>query len=109
MAPHISVLAWRISMDRGARGLQSMGSQRVGHSGATEHDTLLSFICFLDFSLSLIHLLNKCFLITYCMQSGFRYWGFRSERQRCWNHQGLIAKRMETHEKEVPEYLEYPG
>ena len=31
MAIHFSILAWRIPMDRGAGGLQSMGSQRVGH------------------------------------------------------------------------------
>ena len=29
MATHSSILAWRIPMDRGAGGLQSMGSQRV--------------------------------------------------------------------------------
>ena len=32
MAAHSSILAWRISMDRGAGGLQSMGLQRVGHN-----------------------------------------------------------------------------
>ena len=32
MAVHSSILAWRISMDRGAGGLQSMGLQRVGHN-----------------------------------------------------------------------------
>ena len=31
MATHSSILAWRISMDRGAWWLQSMGSQRVRH------------------------------------------------------------------------------
>ena len=31
MATHSSTLAWRIPMGRGAGGLQSMGSQRVGH------------------------------------------------------------------------------
>ena len=31
MATHSSVLAWRIPMDRGDSGLQSMGLQRVGH------------------------------------------------------------------------------
>ena len=31
MATHSSILAWRIPMDRGAGGLQSMGLQRVGH------------------------------------------------------------------------------
>ena len=32
MATHSSILAWRISMDSGARRLQSIGSQRVGHN-----------------------------------------------------------------------------
>ena len=32
MAVHSSILAWRISMDRGAGGLQSMELQRVGHN-----------------------------------------------------------------------------
>ena len=31
MATHSSILAWRSPTDRGACGLQSMGSQRVGH------------------------------------------------------------------------------
>ena len=31
MAAHSSILAWRLPMDRGAYGLQSMGSQRVSH------------------------------------------------------------------------------
>ena len=31
MAAHSSLLAWRTPMDGGAGGLQSMGSQRVGH------------------------------------------------------------------------------
>jgi len=32
MATHSSILAWRIPMDRGAGGLQSMVSQRVRHN-----------------------------------------------------------------------------
>ena len=31
MATHSSILAWKIPMDRGACGLQSIVSQRVGH------------------------------------------------------------------------------
>ena len=31
MAKYSSTLAWRIPMDRGAWGLQSMGSQRIQH------------------------------------------------------------------------------
>ena len=36
MATHSSTLAWENAMDRGACGLQSMGSQRVGYDWATE-------------------------------------------------------------------------
>ena len=32
MANHSSILAWRIPLDRGACGLQSMGLQRVIHN-----------------------------------------------------------------------------
>ena len=32
MAAHCSILAWEISMDRGAGRVQSTGSQRVRHS-----------------------------------------------------------------------------
>ena len=39
MATLSSILAWRISIDRGACGLQSMGPQRVGHDWGTMHST----------------------------------------------------------------------
>ena len=34
MATHSSILAWKISWTEEPGGLQSMGSQRVGHDGA---------------------------------------------------------------------------
>ena len=37
MATHSSVLAWEIPWTKEPGGLQSMGSQRVGHDLATEH------------------------------------------------------------------------
>ena len=37
MATHSNILAWRMPMEPG--GLQSMGSQIVGHDGATKHRT----------------------------------------------------------------------
>ena len=37
MATHSSVLAWEILSSEKPGGLQSMGSQRVGHNWATEH------------------------------------------------------------------------
>ena len=41
MATHSSHLAWRIPWTEGPRGLQSVGSQRVGHdcSGRAQHGT----------------------------------------------------------------------
>jgi len=35
MATHSSVLAWKIPWTEESGGLQSMGSQRVGHDSAT--------------------------------------------------------------------------
>ena len=37
MATHSSILAWEIPWTEKPGGLQSMGSQRVGHDLATEH------------------------------------------------------------------------
>ena len=35
MATHSSILSWKISWTEGPGGLQSMGSQRVGHNWVT--------------------------------------------------------------------------
>ena len=37
MATHSSILAWRIPWTEEPAGLQSMGSQRVGHDRKTKH------------------------------------------------------------------------
>ena len=37
MATYSSILAWRIPWKEEPVGLQSMGSQRVGHDSATKH------------------------------------------------------------------------
>ena len=42
-ATHSSVLAWRIPWTEEPDGLQSMGSQRVGHDQATKHSTGLIY------------------------------------------------------------------
>ena len=47
MATHSSILAWRIPWTEESGGLQSMGSQRVGHHWAT--DTLLFTFSFVQF------------------------------------------------------------
>ena len=41
MAPHSSILAWRIPWTEEPGGLQSMGSQRVGHDWATSLSLML--------------------------------------------------------------------
>ena len=40
MATHSSILAWRISWTEEPDGLQSMGSKRVKHNGATNTHSL---------------------------------------------------------------------
>ena len=37
MATHSSILAWKTPWTEEFSGLQSMGSQRVGHNGTPEH------------------------------------------------------------------------
>ena len=39
MATHFNILAWRIPWTEEPGGLQSMGSQRVGHDLATNNST----------------------------------------------------------------------
>ena len=41
MATHSSILAWRIPWTKETGGLQSMGSQRVGHNWVTNTQDLL--------------------------------------------------------------------
>ena len=43
MATHSSILAWKIPWTEESGGLQSTGSQRVGHDPATSLSLLLSF------------------------------------------------------------------
>ena len=42
MATHSSILAWRIPWTEEPGGLQSVGSQRVGHDRMTKHSTITS-------------------------------------------------------------------
>ena len=41
MAIHSSILTWKIPWTEEPSELQSRGSQRVGHDGATEHSSVL--------------------------------------------------------------------
>ena len=49
MAPHSSILAWRISCTEEPGGLWSMGSQRVGHDSsglAGTHTCITKSLCY---------------------------------------------------------------
>ena len=45
MAPHSSILAWKIPQTEEPDGLQSMGSQRVGHEWTTKTHTHTHTVC----------------------------------------------------------------
>ena len=55
MATHSSILAWRIPWTEEPGGLQSTGSQRVGHDRATSLS--LSLGCFIDLFIVFIYFL----------------------------------------------------
>jgi len=57
MATHSSILAWRIPWTEESGGLQSIGSQRIGHDRATEHTLTLS-----SPSLSVIRVVSSSYL-----------------------------------------------
>ena len=65
MATHFSIVAWRIPMDRGAGGLQFMGSQRVGHDWVTKHkrDELVKCPNFRIDSIISVHIKNHIYLV----------------------------------------------
>ena len=44
MATHFSILAWDILWTEGPGGLQSMGSQRVGHDIGVKQQQHMNFI-----------------------------------------------------------------
>ena len=46
MATPYSILAWRIPWTEGPEGLQSMGSQRVGHDRSNLACTHMKVLCF---------------------------------------------------------------
>ena len=67
MATHSSVLAWRIHWREEPDGLQSIGSQRVGHDRATEHmHTHSYYICTFFFRFSSIIGYYKILKIVSC-------------------------------------------
>ena len=53
MATHSGILAWKIPWTKEPGGLQSMGSQRIGHGQVTEHAILFLRIRVTSFLLPL--------------------------------------------------------
>ena len=47
VATHSSILAWRTAWTEEPGGLQSTGSQRVGHNKVSEHNTLSTVLVLL--------------------------------------------------------------
>ena len=52
MATHSSILVWKIPWTEEPRGLQSTGSQRLGHDLATKPPPPKTFCCVLSISYS---------------------------------------------------------
>ena len=50
MTTHSSILAWRIPWTEEPEGLQSMGSQRVGHNWETKHGTSVTILQYINTS-----------------------------------------------------------
>ena len=48
MAIHSSIIAWKIPWIGDPGGLQSMGSERIGHNRAAEHNTKASLHSMID-------------------------------------------------------------
>ena len=64
MATHSSILAWRIPWTEEPDGLQSLGSQRVGHDWATNTFTFLSMDHYKQ-TWSLLSIKDKCIIILF--------------------------------------------
>ena len=54
MATHSSILARRIPWTEELGGLQSMGSQKLGHDRASEHNILFGIYLSYDFAADLV-------------------------------------------------------
>ena len=68
MATHSSILAWRIPWTEEPGGLQSRGSQRVGHNWVTTHTHYHSQSCFAWTSLRDSPYLRPMFCWVICLQ-----------------------------------------
>ena len=64
MAPHSSTLAWKIPWTEEPRGLQSLGSQRVGHDWATSLSLFTFHALEKEFPLVWIQLADASFLVS---------------------------------------------
>ena len=87
MATHSSILVWKIPWMEEPGGLQSMGSQRVGH----DWKTTIPYSVFIIFFLELRFLNWKMRIITSTLSTAQRY--FKKERQKACK----IALRITKH------------
>ena len=71
MATHCSILAWRIPWMEEPGGLQSMGSQRVGHDWMTSFHFFTSFYMQRAIDLTLLSWIHHKFEIIFNLKSEF--------------------------------------
>ena len=74
MATHSSILAWKTPWTEEPGGLQSVGSQRVGHDWATNHTLCLYGLACSGHSMKGNHIICGLLWLTFLsLFSGFRY------------------------------------
>ena len=88
-APHSSILAWRVPMNRRAGGRQSIGSQRVGHDWVTFTLWLLSYFEYHQWEIVKNYFLSCClFCLTYIillLSLGLQSWPFTEKKKLFWS------------------------
>ena len=89
MATHSSIPAWKIPRTEEAGGLQSMGSQRVGHDWVTEHSCTHTAFTFLRVKIRVQNgCMGKSFAIYIISKANIQNITIRNDK--------LIRKRPET-------------
>ena len=68
MATHSSILAWRVPRTEEPGVLQSMGSQRVGHDGATELTRCSTETITPRFALCFVEFHRRCLSPVECLR-----------------------------------------
>ena len=91
MATHSSVFAWRIPWTEEPGGLQSMGSQRVGHELATNTFTFPWWLIGKEFT----HQHRRC---------GFNLWVGKIPWRRKWHSIPVYLPRKSSGERSLESY-----